>query len=415
MQAEIIAIGDEILIGQTVDTNSTFTAKILNSVGIQVYQKKVIADGKTQIKDALDALHPKTRLVFLTGGLGPTKDDITKHTLLEYFGGTLVLNQTVLDNVKNLFASFGKEPKKSNESQAYVPSSCRVVLNDMGTAPGMHFQKDGVHFFSTPGVPYETKHLVKDKILPWLEKNVPVGTIFHKSLLTQGVPESYLADRLEEWENSLPATVKLAYLPSPGMVRLRLSGYTDHREKSKVLVQQQLPALRRLLGRDVFGEDEDTLPQVLQALMLDAQCTLATSESCTGGNIARLLTEVAGSSGYYSGGFVNYSNASKQNLVGVKASTLQNFGAVSEETIKELAVGAREKLDSDYAVATSGVAGPSGGSPEKPVGTVWIAVASRHRIKAQVFRFGNNRLRNVQRASLMAMDILRREVQKFEN
>ena len=415
MQAEIIAIGDEILIGQTVDTNSVFTAKHLNEMGIKVHLKRVIADQKEDIRFALNTLHPKTKLVFMTGGLGPTKDDITKHTLREYFGGELIFNQAVYDNVVKLFASFGREPKESNKTQAYVPSTCKVVMNDMGTAPGMHFEKDGVHFFSTPGVPYETEHLVRDKILPWVEQNLQPGTIYHKSLLTQGVPESYLAERLAAWEEKLPVEVKLAYLPSPGSVRLRLSGYGTNKEKSKALVEAQLPKMREILGRDVFGEDEDTLPLVLQKLCTKHEITVASSESCTGGNVARLLTEVPGASHYFEGSIVNYSNRVKQEWVGVKPETLKEHGAVSEATIRELAVGARTQFKTDYAVATSGVAGPSGGSPEKPVGTVWIAVASKHRVKAQVFRFGNNRLRNIQRASLMAMDILRREVQKFES
>jgi nicotinamide-nucleotide amidase len=415
MQTEIIAIGDEILIGQTVDTNSVFIAKHLNAMGIKVHLKRVIADDNEQIRFALDSLHPQTKLVFMTGGLGPTKDDITKHTLLEYFGGEMVFNQAVYDNVVRLFASFGREPKETNKSQAYLPSSCRAVLNDKGTAPGMHFSQNGIHYFSSPGVPYETEHLVRDKFLPWIEENLAAGKIYHKSLLTQGVPESFLAERLEDWENKLPANVKLAYLPAPGMVRLRLSGYGNTKAESLSLVEAQLPVMRQILGRDVFGEDNQTLPQVVGQLLAEKGLTLSLSESCTGGNIARLITEIAGSSKYFEGGVVNYSNRAKLEIIGVKEKTLAEHGAVAEATIKELAVGARAKFHTDFAVATSGVAGPMGGTAEKPVGMVWIAIASKHRVKAQVFRFGNSRLRNMQRATLMALDMLRREVEKFES
>lgn len=413
MQAELIAIGDEILIGQTLDTNSGFIAGRLNAVGIAVKQKRVIADEAASIKHALDTLHPETNLVFMTGGLGPTRDDITKHTLLEYFGGELHFDQAIYDHIVALFRSFGREPKESNKGQAYVPSSAKAILNDLGTAPGMHFEKGGRHYFSTPGVPYETEHLVQDKILPWIEENLQKGTIFHRNFLTQGIPESDLAERLEDWEQALPVEVKLAYLPAPGMVRLRLSAYTDDLTLSQQLVDREAKKLKELLGIDIFGEGQISLEEVIGQALHARFYTVSAAESCTGGNVAQLITSVPGSSNYFEGGVVSYSNQAKMDHLGVSEATLQEHGAVSEATVRAMAEGVRERFKTDFAIATSGIAGPSGGSAEKPVGTVWIAVAGPERTKCQVFQFGRDRGRNVRRSSLMALDMLRRELEKI--
>jgi len=414
MQAEIIAIGDEILIGQTVDTNSSFIAKQLNMIGIKVAQKKVVADDSDTIKRALDDLLPETELVFTTGGLGPTKDDITKKTLNEYFGGELIFNEKVYENIVKIFRSFNRIPSETNRSQAYLPSSCEPILNKMGTASGMHFQKDKRHYFSLPGVPYETEYLVGKKIIPWVKENLQKGNVVHRTLLTQGVPESELAEQIASWENSLPRSISLAYLPSPGIVRLRLSSYLENSELALNKINEKADELKSILGDVIFGEDAQTLEEIIGISLKQLQATLSTAESCTGGYIAHLITSVAGSSEYFMGSVVSYSNRAKKELLEVDLENIVKHGAVSQEVVEQMAEGARQKFHTDFAIATSGVAGPGGGSDEKPVGTIWIAVAGPDRIKARKFRFGRNRERNIRKTALMALDMLRREIQKFK-
>ncbi len=408
MYAEIIAIGDEVLIGQTLDTNSHFIAGRLNDLGIPVREKKVIADATETIHRALDAVHPDTQLVFMTGGLGPTKDDITKESLRAYFGGEIVFLPEVYAHIVDLFKGFGREPKESNRQQAFLPSSCRPLANRLGTAPGMHFEKEGRHYFSLPGVPYETQALVEHEILPWIEAELFKPTVYHRSLLVQGIPESILAEKLAETEASLPTEVSLAYLPSPGLVRLRLTGRAGDYRLSRNAVQEQVQRLKAVLGPRIFGENRDTLEEVVGHLLREKGHTVALAESCTGGNIAALLTRVPGSSAYFLGGTVSYSNQAKCELLGVAESTLQEHGAVSEATVREMAAGARRSYRSDWALATSGVAGPGGGSAEKPVGLVWIALQGPGVDFAHSYRFGRDRERNVRRSTLMALDLLRR-------
>lgn len=414
MQAEIIAIGDEILIGQTIDTNSSFIATQLNLNGISVRQKRVIADDAEAIKEALDSISPNTKLVFMTGGLGPTKDDITKKTLLEYFGGEMVFHEDIYEHIEELFASFGRKPSEVNKGQAMLPSSCTPILNKMGTAPGMRFEKNGVYYFSTPGVPYETEHLVEMQIMPWISANLTKGTVVHKTILTQGVPESELADRLESFEDNLPVGVKLAYLPSAGMVKLRLTSYQGTEDEARVIVDEQIDKIRAILGPVVFGHEAQTLQEVIGIGLRESGSTLSTAESCTGGYIASLITSVAGSSDYFMGSVVSYSNRAKQDLLDVEAEALENYGAVSKEVVMQMALGAQKKFGTTFAIATSGVAGPGGGTKEKPVGTVWIATATPDGVKAKKFSFGNIRKRNIRKAALMALDLLRREIQKIE-
>lgn len=414
MQAEIIAIGDEILIGQTVDTNSSFIAAQLNLNGISVFQKRVIADDADAIKSALDSISPKTKLVFMTGGLGPTKDDITKKTLLEYFGGEMVFHDHIYAHIENLFASFGRVPSETNRGQALLPSSCEPVLNSVGTAPGMRFEKDGVYYFSTPGVPYETEHLIESKIVPWIAENLVKGTVVHKTILTQGVPESELADMLSDFEDRLPEGVKLAYLPSPGMVKLRLTSYSGTEEEARQRVERLALEMSSIIGPVVFGHEAQTLEEVIGIRLREMGATLATAESCTGGYLSHLITSVAGSSDYFMGGVVSYANQAKEHLLGVESEALRNHGAVSKEVVMQMARGAQLKFGTTYALATSGVAGPGGGSEEKPVGTVWIATATPDGVKAKKFNFGNSRQRNIRKAALMALDLLRKEIQKIE-
>ena len=414
MQAEIIAIGDEILIGQTIDTNSSFIASQLNLNGISVLQKRVIADDAEAIVSALNSISPDTKIVFMTGGLGPTKDDITKKTLLGYFGGEMVFHEDIYSHIEQLFASYGRTPSEVNRGQAYLPSSCSPVLNKMGTAPGMRFEKEGVYYFSTPGVPYETEHLVESRIMPWIVENLTRGTVVHKTILTQGVPESELAERLEDFENSLPAGVKLAYLPSAGMVKLRLTSYEGTEQEALNTVDELSGKIKEILGAVVFGHEAQTLQEVVGFGLREAGATLSTAESCTGGYIAHLITSVAGSSEYFMGSVVSYANEAKENMLGVGGRALAEYGAVSKEVVMQMAVGAREKFGTTYAIATSGIAGPGGGTEAKPVGTVWIATATPDGVKAKKFNFGKHRMRNIKKAALMALDLLRKELQKIE-
>ena len=415
MQAEIIAIGDEILIGQTIDTNSAFIASQLNLQGIQVHQKKVIADTAEAIISAMESVHPDTKYVFMTGGLGPTKDDITKKTLLDYFGGEMIFEEAIYAHIKTLFASFNREPKEVHRQQAFVPSSCVTILNETGTAPGMRFERNGCFFFSTPGVPYETEHLVGDKILPWILETQMEGKLYHKTLITQGRGESDLAEILKDWEEALPPELKLAYLPSPGLVRLRLSGNAATKQESKALVDAGVEVMHQLLGDLIFGEDASSLEEILGKSLLQRRMSISTAESCTGGYLGHLITKIPGSSAYYLGGVVAYSNQLKESLIGVPLDLIETHGAVSEAVALEMAKGIRELTGSDFGVATTGVAGPGGGSAEKPVGTVWIAVSGPQGEKARCYHFGSHRQRNIRRSALMALDRLRKEVQKIES
>lgn len=411
MQAEIIAIGDEILIGQTLDTNSRFIASALNLRGITVKQKRVVADEERSIRQALDQLHPDTRLVFMTGGLGPTRDDITKQVLMDYFGGDLVCDPEVENQIRRLFKGFNREPAASNLGQAYIPSSCAVVPNDHGTAPGMRFYKEERYVFSTPGVPYETEAMLEKQILPWIERELGTGKLYHQTFLTQGYPESILAEHIENWEDHLDPKLSLAYLPSPGMVRLRLSGHAASKEASQRLVEKAGEELRKILGPLIFGTNEDSLAELIGEVLRESGQSLATAESCTGGAIAQAITSVPGSSQYFKGAVISYSNQVKMEQLGLRQADLERYGAVSEAVVRQMAEGARSLLKTDYALATSGVAGPDGGSAAKPVGYVWIAVAGPQACFARSYRFGRSRSRNIQRSTLMALDLLRLQLQ----
>lgn len=414
MQAELIAIGDELLIGQTVDTNSAFIAAQLNAIGISVKQKRVIADEADAICTALDQVLPDTKLVFMTGGLGPTKDDITKKTLAEYFGGELEFHDEVFDTIKELFASYGRTPSETNRSQAYLPSSCTVIPNAIGTASGMRFERNGTYFFSMPGVPYETRHLMTERIIPWIRENIQTGTVVHRTLLTQGVPESVLAERLQGWEEKLPSAVKLAYLPSPGVVRLRLTSYEGEIEDAQKLVNAEAEKVKEVLGEVVFGEDLQSLEEVVGDLLRDKKLSLSTAESCTGGFISHKITSVSGSSDYFRGSVISYTNKAKSDFLDVEPGLIVKHGVVSREVAEAMAAGATKNFESDFAVSTTGIAGPTGGTDKQPVGTVWIAVAGPQGVVSKEFRFGRDRERNIRRMALMALDMLRKELQKFE-
>ena len=412
MKAEIITIGDEILIGQIVDTNSAWIAEQFNLNGIEIYQITSVHDDHDHIMEALKKAEEKVDLVILTGGLGPTKDDITKNTLCEYFNTKLVFHEPTFQHIKTRFAKFKIDMNKLNRDQALVPESCTVLFNKAGTAPGMWFEKNDTVFVSVPGVPFEMKYLVEFEILPKLREKGQVKAIFHKTVLTQGIPESMLAEKIEIWEDNLPKNIKLAYLPNPMSVRLRLSAIGTNENELRKLVETEIEKLQKLIPDNIFGYENETLSEVIGRMLIEKGKSFAVAESCTGGYISHLITSIPGSSEYYKGGITAYSNSVKQNVLGVSENSILEFGAVSEQVAKEMALGVKKTLQSDFAVATTGIAGPGGGTEEKPVGTVWIAVASENKVFAKKFVFGDNRERNIIRSSQTALQILRRVLLK---
>ncbi|RIH63273.1 competence/damage-inducible protein A [Mariniphaga sediminis] len=410
MKAEIITIGDEILIGQIVDTNSAWIAEQFNLNGIEIYQITSVHDDTEHIAEAMQIAEKKADLVILTGGLGPTKDDITKHALCDYFNTKLVFHEQTFENIKNRFKNRNIDLNKLNRDQAMLPGACTVLTNKVGSAPGMWFEKNDTIFVSVPGVPFEMKYLVENEILPRLRTNGKAKAIFHKTVQTQGLPESMLAEKIENWETSLPENIKLAYLPNPMSVRLRLSAIGTDLEELKRLVGGEIEKLKQLIPDYIFGYDNETLGEITGRLLREKGLTLAVAESCTGGYISHLITSVPGSSEYFRGGVTAYSNEVKKSLLGVSELTLQNYGAVSSEVVREMALGVRKKLGADFAVATSGIAGPTGGTEEKPVGTVWIAIAGPENTITEKFIFGDNRERNIIRSSQTALQLLRRQL-----
>ena len=412
MKAEIITIGDEILIGQIIDTNSAWIAGQFNLHGIEIYQITSVHDNPEHIEQALFNAEQNADLIIITGGLGPTKDDITKQVLCNYFNTKLVFHEPTFEHIKNKFRNRNIDINKLNRDQALVPESCTVLFNKTGTAPGMWFKKGNKIFVSVPGVPFEMKYLVEFEILPRLRDLKAGKAIYHKTINTQGLPESILAQLIEQWENSLPENIRLAYLPNPMAVRLRLSAVgTD----MKVLEQQvaaEIDKLKRLIPDNIYSFDNESLAEVIGKLLISRSASLAVAESCTGGYISHMITSVPGSSSYYKGGITAYSNEAKHKILGVNAAVIEEFGAVSEQVVCEMASGARELLKADYSIATSGIAGPGGGTENKPVGTVWIAVADTSGIKAEKYIFGDNRERNIIRSSQTALQMLRKKLIK---
>lgn len=407
MKAEIITIGDEILIGQIVDTNSAWLSEQLNLYGIEVYQITSVHDSREHILQAIDDAAMHADLVLITGGLGPTKDDITKHTLCEYFQTKLIRNEQVLAWVEEMLSSRGVQVNQLNRDQALVPENCTVLHNAMGTAPGMWFEKDDTIFVSMPGVPFEMMYLTENEVLPRLQQTGKTRSIVHLTVLTHGLPESMLAERIADWENNLPEFIKLAYLPSPLMVKLRLSAYGEDRNQLQREIDRQVEALKKLIAEHIWGYNNDTMAEVVGRLLVGSGKMLAVAESCTGGNLAHFITANAGASAWFKGGVVAYSNEVKMQLLGVQQSSLEQFGAVSEQVAREMAEGVRRVTGADYAVSTTGIAGPDGGSDEKPVGTVWIAVAGEKQVISQKFVFRNNRERNILRSTQSALNLLR--------
>lgn len=406
MFAEIITIGDELLIGQVVDTNSAWMAQQLNKIGIRVKQITSVSDSAAHIYKALSEAKERAEVVFITGGLGPTKDDITKSVLLDFFGGELQINEAALKNVHAIFEKYKKPVLPANHHQAAVPSSCEIILNLQGTAPGMYFFKDNCHYYSMPGVPFEMMAMMENSIIPKLTQTLNLPSVLHETILTAGIGESFLADLIEKEEDQLPAHVKLAYLPKLGQVRLRLSafGFNEQELKAELLFHKNKIAEK--IGDYVIALSDINIEEVILNTLLAQNKTLSTAESCTGGYIGHLLTSIAGSSRVYQGGGITYSYNLKESVLGVKSDTLSQTGAVSEETVTEMVLGALKAFNSDYAIACSGIAGPDGGTPDKPVGTVWIAVASKNKVVAKKYLFGNKRMQNIERTAVSAFYML---------
>ena len=406
MKATIINIGDELLIGQVVNTNASRMAQMLVGAGIDVCCTEVIGDNADDINDSLSRALKNCQIVLITGGLGPTKDDITKKTLCNYFHSELYENPEALANIQRIFSARGYELTPINRQQAWVPRCCTMINNVVGTAPCMWFELPSEQpgqpasvVVSMPGVPFEMVNLMETEIVPRLQRHFCTGQIINKNILVQGIGESFLSDLIEPWELALPSTIRLAYLPQSGMLKLRLTARGGHDERA--LLQQQIDeavkALYPIAGQYIVGEDLETIPELVAYTMKRHHATLATAESCTGGALAQQLTAMAGASEYYLGGVVAYSNETKERALGVKHETLLAHGAVSEETVRQMAEGVRERLHADYAVATTGIAGPTGGTPEKPVGTVWIAVASPQGTTAMLLKFGDRRAQTIER------------------
>lgn len=413
MNCEIINIGNELLIGQVVNTNASWMADRMNRAGFSVGRIVVIPDDRGAILGALETAGLSSSIVLVTGGLGPTKDDITKEAFCSFFNTKLVFHPESYHDVERLFAQRGMGVTELNRKQAELPESCTPISNRNGTAPGMWFERareggSTTVFVSMPGVPFEMKPMMDEQVIPKLRALFSTKSIVHKTILTQGIGESFLSEILEPWENLLPPQISLAYLPQPGIVRLRLSGSGDDEVTVQNMVDQEARKLIRLIPDYFFGYDDDLLEVLLGNLLTKRRATLSTAESCTGGAIAHLITSVPGSSAYFKGGVVAYSNEIKKNELGVPAGLLEQYGAVSREVVCEMAAGIRAKFATDYAIATSGIAGPSGGSAEKPVGLTWIAVATPAGVQAKSYLFGEDRGRNIRKTALQAMNNLRK-------
>ncbi len=414
MFAEIITIGDEILIGQIVDTNSAFIASELSKIGVQVLQITSVQDEKNHILESFANAKKRADIVLITGGLGPTKDDITKLTFCEFFEDTLVLNQKALDHTYDLFEKhLNKVPNELNKQQALVPSRAIPLLNKNGTAPGMWMEIDDTVFVSMPGVPYEMKGLMQHEVLPRLQKRFQRPVIVHKTILTTGMGESAIAEIIEDWENNLPSEIKLAYLPSLGRVRLRLSTKGTNEAALHAAIDNQVNYLQKLIGNIMVGfEDETSIEEVVTKLLVKNNKTLALAESCTGGQMAKMITAMEGASAYFKGGFVTYATETKVKILGVPKELIDQYGVVSAEVAEAMARGAKSIYESDYALSTTGIAGPAKGDSNDEVGTVFIGIATTEGVKSEKFNFGNQRGRIIKSAAATAFELLRKEILK---
>ena len=414
MKATIVTIGDEILIGQIIDTNSAFIAKTLDKIGVEINEMISISDNKQHILNTFVTLQNTVDLVIITGGLGPTKDDITKHTFCEYFDDTLVVNESVLAHVTQMIEGFYKRPiTQLNKDQALVPSKCIILHNQLGTAPGMWMKKENTVFISLPGVPYEMKYLVENEVIPKVVQEYERPYIIHKTILTYGEGESKVAERIEDWENNLPSFIKLAYLPSPGKVRLRLSA----RGKDKVIlenaIEDNVTSLTKIIGDIIIGfDDSETIEVIIGRLLKQQRKTISTAESCTGGKIAEVISSVFGASNYFKGSIVSYATETKINVLGVDEATINKYSVVSAEVAKAMALNIKKIMKTDYAIATTGNAGPVKGDSNAEIGTVFIALATPIEVTIHEFNFGQPRDKVIDRAVNKSLEILQKEILK---
>ncbi len=406
IKAELISIGDELLYGQIVDTNAQWISAELDKIGVKVVRKTTIGDVESEILTAFAEAEARAQIILITGGLGPTNDDLTKPCLAKYFNSTISIHEQALKELTHLFESRGYKLTDTNRKQAELPDKCTMISNRMGSAPGMWFENNGKIFMSMPGVPHEMKNMMTLDVLPKLKQFFKTPSIIHRLVMTAGIGESWLADKIKSWEMALPSNIKLAYLPSVSQVRLRLTGIGDEYESLKATIDEAIHALIPLIGEHIYGYDGQTLEAAVGEILVKQGKTLALAESCTGGFIAHTITSIPGSSRYFNGGIIPYQNEIKQEQLNVKAETLQEFGAVSEATVIEMAENARQKFSTDIGVSSSGIAGPGGGSDEKPVGLVWIACANGIATKTRKLQFGDNRLVNIQRSTRAALYLL---------
>lgn len=406
--AVIVSIGDELLIGQTINTNAGWIGQELSLIGVNPQLGLVIQDDADEIISVLDNWVGKTDVIIITGGLGPTKDDITKKVLTEYFGCRLEMNETVLKKITSFFESRGREMLQVNIDQALLPNCAKILENDMGTASGMWFEKDNTIVISMPGVPYEMKHIMTERVLPEFKDKFAHQEIVHFTVKTQGLGESFLAEIIKDWETNLRNEgLKLAYLPSPGIVKLRITAIGEDKKALEEKVRLKVEELHALIPKLIYGYNSDELGEVIGKLLIEKNKTLSTAESCTGGYVAHMITSVPGSSAYYLGSVLSYSNNVKIKELNVNSADLEQFGAVSQEVVEQMAKNIRKKLGTTYGVATSGIAGPDGGTVEKPVGTVWIAVADENRVYSKRLQLGTNRERNIKVSSIYLLNTLR--------
>ncbi len=414
MKAEIITIGDEILIGQIVDTNSAFISKELNKIGVEVVQISSVSDARNHILEALKEAEGRADILIITGGLGPTKDDITKHTLAEYFDDTLVTNESVLKHVEALFKKYITTPISDlNRQQALVLSTAHVLHNNYGTAPGMWIQRNGKVVISMPGVPFEMKQLMKNEVLPRIQKDFKLPFIIHKTVMTYGLGESAIAEKIEDWEENLPKHIKLAYLPNLGRVRLRLSTKGWDKNELENQIDYQIQKLYSLIGDIIVGlEESEAIEVVLGRKLKERNVSLALAESCTGGKLAEHLTSIPGASAYFKGGVVSYATHSKVSVLGVNQSLINEHSVVSAQVVEQMALGVQKIMKADYAIATTGNAGPTKGDSDAEIGTVFIGIATPKRVYSEKFNLGNHRVRVVQKAVNKAMEMLLREISK---
>lgn len=411
-RCEVITIGDELLIGQVIDTNSAWIGQQLNKIGLEIVQKTAISDSREHIIAALDNAKTRANIILMTGGLGPTKDDLTKYTLAQYFKCGFRTDETVKEHLVELFKRLNRPILDINMQQADVPEICETIFNSLGTAPGMWFEVDGRTFVSMPGVPYEMKGMMESFVLPRITKLGSGQHIIHKTLVTIGLGESFLSKKIEDIEDSLPPHIKLAYLPNYNIVRLRLTARGNDKPLMQNEIDEVVKKLYERIGEYIVIADDIPMNHLVGDLLKEKGKTIATAESCTGGFVAHQITAVAGSSSYFKGSIIAYDNAVKVAQLGVKQETLDTVGAVSKETVEQMVAGAIGLLDTDYAVATSGIAGPGGGTDEKPVGTVWIATGTYNKVVSKKFQFHGTRQAIIERSTIMALDMVRKLMQE---